>query len=176
MSRKEYQQAYFQANKDRLAAKRKQYYQDNKETILAQQKQWKIDYSEANGVTYHNQYDKVRKQIDPLFKLSKNIKSLIRETIKNNGFKKNSKSVDILGCSYEQFKQHLESMFEPWMNWNNYGNPNDKTITPNKTWDIDHIIPISSATNDKEIIELNHYTNLRPLCSYQNRWIKRDGY
>ena len=40
-------------------------------------------------------------------------------------------------------------------------------------WDIDHIIPVSSATTKEEINKLNHYTNLQPLCSKINRDIKR---
>lgn len=45
----------------------------------------------------------------------------------------------------------------------------------NKSWDIDHIIPIDSAINEVDIIRLNHYTNLQPLCSYMNRYIKRNN-
>jgi len=67
----------------------------------------------------------------------------------------------------------LEKQFESWMNWNNKGNPKDGKFEINKTWDIDHIIPLSSATTEEELIKLNHYTNLRPLCSYYNRWIKK---
>jgi hypothetical protein len=44
----------------------------------------------------------------------------------------------------------------------------------NYGWDIDHIIPVSSATSEEEVIKLNHYTNLQPLCSKINRNIKKD--
>lgn len=71
----------------------------------------------------------------------------------------------------ETFKLHLENQFESWMNWRNKGLYNG---TPNFGWDIDHIIPLSSAVNETDIIKLNHYTNLRPLCSYVNRYVKRD--
>jgi hypothetical protein len=86
---------------------------------------------------------------------------------------KKSKSIEILGCSFEEFKLYLESKFEPWMTWENKGLYNGEL---NYGWDIDHIIPISSATTEEEIIKLNHYTNLQPLCSKVNRDIKKDNY
>ena len=48
------------------------------------------------------------------------------------------------------------------MNWDNYGS----------FWSIDHIIPISSAKTEEDVLKLNHFSNLRPLCSYKNRHIK----
>ena len=57
------------------------------------------------------------------------------------------------------------------MNWDNYGNYNG---TLDFGWDVDHIIPISSAKTEEELYTLNHYTNMRPLCSYTNRYIKRN--
>ena len=72
---------------------------------------------------------------------------------------------------YEDFKNHIESQFEHWMNWDNYGLCNNDF---NYGWDIDHIIPCASAKSKEELLKLNHYTNLRPLCSHVNRNIKRD--
>ena len=37
-----------------------------------------------------------------------------------------------------------------------------------------HITPLSSVDNENDIIRLNHYTNLQPLCSKINRDIKKD--
>jgi hypothetical protein len=55
------------------------------------------------------------------------------------------------------------------MTWDNKGLYNKKL---NYGWDIDHIIPLSLAKTEEEIIKLNHYTNLQPLCGYTNRYIK----
>ncbi len=60
------------------------------------------------------------------------------------------------------------------MTWENKGNPKDGIHEPNKTWDIDHIIPTSTAITEEDVIRLNHYTNLQPLCSFYNRNIKKD--
>ena len=35
-------------------------------------------------------------------------------------------------------------------------------------WHLDHIIPISLATTEEEIIKLNHYTNFQPLWAEEN--------
>ena len=77
----------------------------------------------------------------------------------------------ILGCNSQTLKQHLESKFESWMNWDNYGKYNG---CEHYGWDIDHIIPISSENTIDGIERLNHYSNLQPLCSYYNRNIKKD--
>ena len=57
------------------------------------------------------------------------------------------------------------------MTWENYGLYNGEL---NYGWDIDHIIPQSYGNTEEEIIKLNHYTNLQPLCSKVNRDIKRN--
>jgi hypothetical protein len=63
--------------------------------------------------------------------------------------------IDLLGCSVEECKQHLEFQFKPEMNWNNYGN----------IWEIDHIKPCSNfdLTNTEQQKQCFHYTNLQPL-------------
>lgn len=59
------------------------------------------------------------------------------------------------------------------MSWENYGKIEFDQF--NIGWDIDHIIPISTATTEDEVIKLNYFTNLKPLCSYTNRYIKKDS-
>jgi hypothetical protein len=58
------------------------------------------------------------------------------------------------------------------MTWDNHGLYNG---TEGFGWDIDHIIPLSSAINETDIIKLNHYFNLQPLCSKINRDVKRNN-
>lgn len=133
-------------------------------------------YRENNPDKIKEQYNKSvkkRKAVDELFRLKCGVRSSISKTLKRFNINKNDKTSDILGCSFEEFKIYLESKFEPWMNWDNYGNPKDGILEPDKTWDIDHIIPLVSATTEEDIIRLNHYTNLQPLCSYNNRFIKK---
>jgi hypothetical protein len=140
----------------------------NKEKVKKSRDKWK-----NNNRDNINFYTRNKRLTDEMFKLTSNIRTSISNIITKNGYTKKSRTHEILDCSFEEFKQHLESKFEDWMNWDNYGNPKDGIYEPNKTWDIDHIIPTNSAITEEELIELNHYTNLQPLCSYYNRVIKR---
>ncbi len=132
----------------------KQYYQDNKEKIKQ----------------CTNENIKNRMNIDEAFKLKRSLSTLIRNSFNCKDLKKCDKTINILGCSIEYFKEYLESKFENWMCWQNKGLYNG---TLNYGWDIDHIIPLSSVNTLDEIINLCHYTNLQPLCSYTNRYIKK---
>ena len=177
----EYLLVYKKNNRKKLSEKRKEYYEKNKVSHLEYRKK----YNEKNKVLiseYNKKYreknrgrfndrQKVRRKTEPLFKLKCSIRSRILTAFKQKGYSKKSKTHQILGCSFEELKIHLEVMFEPWMSWDNFGIYNGDL---NYGWDIDHIIPLSSAETEEDVIRLNHYTNLQPLCSRTNRNIKRD--
>lgn len=172
---KTYNAQYRLENKNKIKEYEKQRFQQNKKEILTKHKIYKLKNKERDRVKNNlqkNNYKKKRCANDPLYKLKINIRSLIANSIKKRGYRKNSKTQDILGCTPEFFKQHLESLWEPWMNWDNYGLYNGQS---NYGWDIDHIIPITIGLTENEVIKLNHYTNLQPLCSYNNRYVKKNN-
>jgi hypothetical protein len=94
----------------------------------------------------------LKRQTNTLFKLRSNIGTSIANAIAAQGYKKTAQTATILGCSFQQFKQHLESQFLHGMSWDN-----------RELWHIDHIVPVSFAENEQELLMLNHYSNLRPL-------------
>lgn len=200
--RKIIQQRYREKNRELLAQKNKEYKERNKEKISQQNKEYKEnnkerdkekrkedskryrdknkeklalskkEYYEANKEKrreYFREYKKNRKQNDKLYFLKEKYRNILYKAIKYKT-SKNGASETILGCSYEQFKQYLESKFEPWMTWDNYGLYNGY---PNHGWDIDHIVALNKAINEDELLKLNHYSNLQPLCSKLNRDIKK---
>ena len=124
-------------------------------------KEYKRRFLEKNP-EYYKDYDKP------------NIRRNIYTSFKNNGFKLPLKYLEILGCSREYFISYIESKFEPWMNWDNYGRKNGVTKSINVSWDLDHIIPSSSAKTIEDCVRLNHYTNFQPLCSFTNEVIKNN--
>ena len=116
----------------------------------------------------------LKRMEDPLYKLkvsfSRRLNKLLKR-IKANRSTNKPYYLDKLGCSFEEFKIYLESKFEDWMTWENYGLYNGEL---NYGWDIDHIIPSVTAKTEDDIYNLSHYTNLQPLCSRINRDIKKD--
>jgi hypothetical protein len=159
-------------NKEHISQRDKKYYAQNKNKLNEMQRGY---YASNNGKEKKtNYYLKNKKEInlkkknrrltDPIYKLSVNTRTLIRATIKRQNHKKNNKTVNILGCSILDFKTYIERQFESWMTWKNHGNYD----VNKKTWQLDHIIPISSAKTEEELIQLNHYTNFQPLLAIEN--------
>ena len=171
-----YRIKYNKENKEKKKLSSKKWRENNKEKLKEyyiyhlikdkeKKKIYKKRYNEENKEKI-NFANRSRYKNDILYRLKLVVKSSIRRLIKNQV--SNSK---ILGCSYLEFKFHLESNFKPWMTWDNYGLYNGEF---NHGWDIDHIVPLSSAKTESDLIKLNHYTNLVPLCSKTNRYIKKD--
>ena len=79
----------------------------------------------------------------------------IRESLM--GKKNNHTWTALVGYSLEQLINHLQSKFNIWMTWDNYGN----------FWHIDHIIPKSafkySSYDEPEFFECWALANLQPL-------------
>ena len=166
---------YANLNKGKKKKDDKEYALKNKEILNIKKRNWAIANKEKVKIAKTKHFIK-KLHKDPLFKLKHNIGCAIRQAFKRKGYTKNSKTFIILGCTYEEFNNYIESKWEPWMNWLNYGVSVNKELSPNNTWDIDHIEPLSNAKTEDDIIRLNHYTNLQPLCSYYNRFIKKNNY
>ena len=151
---------YFHKNKEKYA----EYVEVNKDKI----KDYQAQYREENREELNKKLiSKI--QSDPLLRIKTNIRNRISKLkIRKVG----GKTQNILGCSFQEFRKHIENKFEPWMNWDNYGRYNGEF---NYGWDLDHIVPLSSAKSEEEVVKLNHYTNFQPLCSKTNRNIKRDN-
>lgn len=132
-------------------------------------KKYLIEYNLINK-DKQREYKKIyaynRRHSDDLFRFKTTLRSNILGAFKKTNNKKTSSTVDILGCSVSDFKKYIESNFEDWMHWSNFGNKKDEF---NRSWELDHVIPLCTAKTKEEIIMLNHYTNFQPLCSKINR-------
>lgn len=152
----------------------KKTYESRKDTQSEKNKEYLKLYQKENKDRINERmrsYKKNRKKIDTLYKCSLILSQIVNNSIKLYKIEKSKRSKDIIGLSNIEFRSYIESKFEPWMNWENYGLYNGEL---NYGWDIDHIIPLASAKTEDELLNLNYYTNLQPLCSYTNRYIKKD--
>ena len=172
--------AYREKNKEKLAAKSKARYLKNQERILANLKEKRKDPEcrKKKAIADKKWRDKNTEHLRKYFRdrarliyktPSGKLKSQIRksarrinEAMLGKGKPKVS-SLKQLGCTIEEYQAHIESQWEPWMNWENYGPDLDTQ------WQIDHIIPIDwFEKNSSNPHEANHYSNLRPLKGRDN--------
>ena len=107
-------------------------------------------------IEYSKKYIKNRLKTDSLFKLLYTLRKRTRQVFKNKKFIKPSTRL-LIGEDLSFVKNYLENQFTEGMSWENHGK-----------WHIDHIIPLSSASNESELIKLCHYTNLQPLWAFDN--------
>lgn len=134
-------------------------------------KKWWTEYREHNREKI-NKNNRVRYSNIEV-KLRKRCSHSIRRALKHD---KKTSFINKLPYTIKELKNHLESQFESWMTWENWGSyvlehwDDDDSST--WTWQIDHIIPQSKLPYDS----MNHpnfkkcwcLTNLRPLNSKHN--------
>ena len=78
----------------------------------------------------------------------------LRDLISNFDSVGNNRIENLFYVDKQGFMDHLESLFEPGMSWNNYG-----------AWHLDHKTNLSvfNFLDPKVIEKANHYTNIRPM-------------
>jgi hypothetical protein len=103
------------------------------------------------------EYNKMKMKTDVNFKIVRNLRNRLWYAVK--GLSKSKHTLELLGCSIENLKLHLESKFQPGMSFSNYGK-----------WHIDHIKPCASfdLSKSSEQRKCFNYLNLQPLWAEEN--------
>lgn len=146
-------------------------YEENREKEIVRCRQWKAEnpekvreaaqrwYGENPG--YYNEYKKVRRSQDPAFALAcatrTRINSALCAAVGSPG--KAGPALELLGCSADEFRLHLEGLWEPGMSWDNWGD-----------WHVDHVVPVAAhdLTTDEGQRAAFHFTNCQPLWAGDN--------
>ena len=115
-------------------------------------KQYRENYKPRN-----REQRKERRNTDPIFNLTNRMRGRLRKYLIILNISKKNKTFEIVGCSPQFLKEHLEKQFIDGMTWEN-----------RSEWHIDHKIPLSSAKTEEELYKLCHYTNLQPLWAEEN--------
>lgn len=170
---------YRQTEQYKITAKKanEKYDANNKEKVKAKNRRvkaaWRKRNSEENKRRLREYYAKNRDRMcrknteyvlckrveDPYFRLVSNLRSRLRNALKDQAACKAGKSFELIGCDSTTLRKHLEKQFTLGMCWDNYGE-----------WHVDHIRPCSSfdLSNEKEQKECFHFTNLQPLWAADN--------
>lgn len=139
---------YYINNRQKINNIALRYYHKHKDKIKKQRK----NYSKTSANYYRN-----RRKNDITYRLKKNISNSFRKSLTKNGYSKKSRSYEILGIDWINFKKYIENQFTDDMSWDNFDQIH-----------IDHKIPIAAANTEFEVIALNHYTNLQPMWAKDN--------
>lgn len=136
-------------NREKKAVRAALYYQENRDDIVRRARE--------------------REEANPWMKLRGHIRTRVHEALKDTGRSKGGKSITRwLPYTLMDLRTHIESQFEDWMTWSNYGPLKDGR----RTWQLDHIVPqslFSYDSMDSEEFRLCwDLKNLRPLDSVQN--------
>lgn len=122
-------------------------------------KQWHKDNKEKV-----NEYKRIKREKDPSFKIACNLRKRLSFLLSKCIHDKTEQTLSLLGCTMQEFMNHLQSLFKEGMSFENYGK-----------WHIDHKLPCASfdLTQLEQRKICFHYSNMQPLWDYENR-IKSD--
>ena len=144
---------YRKANPELLKQQAKKYYGANKDAINVASRA----YYRANKTRINKQktaYEKNKYHTDPTFRTERLCRRRIQLALA--GKNKSASTLDLLGCTAEHARFHIESQFTEGMTWDNIH--------------IDHIQPCASfdLEDPNEQRKCFHYTNLQPLLAEDN--------
>lgn len=149
---------------------RKTYYYKHHDEVLKRMSDFKKKFKESLTPEQTKQRNKevtskylARRKKYPEIRIKQNLRSRLVMAIKNINKKTSiltNRTMDYVGCTKEELKNHIESLWKKDMNWENYGE-----------WEIDHVYPLSRIDIRKEenIYKVMNYRNLQPLWGKENR-------
>lgn len=160
--RKAYMKKWESEHKEERKEYRRKQYAKNRERNIEKNRKWKEEHKE-HVREYSREYVKRKKEEDSLYYLTTRIRKMVSKVIHKNGYTKKSKTFKILGCSFDFLMNYLFDNAKK-----RYINFTEQDFLIKGKYHIDHIVPLSTATNEDELIKLNHYMNLQLLTAKDN--------
>jgi len=148
---------HYWKNVDKMREEKRQYVERSKPQKIA----YDAEYRKANKdkiAAYKKNWESKKKD-DPIFKIKRNLRRRVHHALM--GRTKSDNTFNLIGCSAEEFKAHIESLWLEGMSWDNYG-PSG--------WHVDHIKECHTfdLSDPKQQKECFHYSNQRPLWAKDN--------
>jgi len=151
---KTYNSQYAQNHKEEL----KKYRQDNSKHIKKRIKEWK---SRPENKKKMNEQTKKRYRENPVERLKSILSTTVWQFCKGRGSVKRGRTHELLGYTAKECNEHIESLFQEGMTWDNQGK--------NGGWEIDHVKPQSHFTSIGQLKECFALSNLKPEWGEWNR-------
>lgn len=170
-SRKIQYSEYYKRNRDKILEYCKEYAAKNAERRREVAKKWAIENRERRLESARNwcknnkekrraieRRSRKKRKSEPAYIVASAVQSSFGRLIRRGRSMRFSEYVDF---TPEEFKLHMEALFQPGMTWDNYGE-----------WHVDHIIPKSwflfdSVEDDTVKLAWSLY-NLQPLWAHDN--------
>lgn len=154
----EYHKRKYSLEKEKLKLKSRNYYHQNKEKIAPKLKAYRAR-PEIKARRREHRANVLMK--DPNFVLSMRLRGRLKKVLKQQSVRKTNSFIHLLGCSLDELKVYIQSLFTEGMTW-------DKLLSGEIH--IDHIIPCCAFdfSNVEEQKKCFHYTNLQPLWKSEN--------
>ena len=147
----------------------RKYYHNNIEAGRGRCRKWSSakkenqEYTKKNGKKADRKTRAIEAMTDPIFSIVERTRARIRKTITRAYRKPNKRQniIDLLGCSYEDLKLHIESQFTNGITW-------EKCMLGEIH--LDHIRPLASfdLSDAEQQKHAFHFTNVDPRWRADN--------
>jgi hypothetical protein len=150
----------YEKHKDKIKAQSRidssNYYYANREVIKEKMKIRERAYGPRR-----NELRRIKRQTNPEYRIVTCLRARLGGFV--TGTHKSAPTLELLGCTLEELRKHLESLWQTGMNWDNHGFGDDK-------WHIDHKRPCASfdLNEPAQQRECFHYSNLQPMWQKDN--------
>jgi len=151
-------------NKDWIREYRKSYaerrrflYHQNKGQILPRKRELAKTYKYRARI---QSYRRRRRRQDIQFTLKDRLRVTMSRALRRQFVKKSLRTMELIGCTPEELRSHIEHQFKPGMTWQN-----------RNEWHVDHIRPLASfdlRDVEQQRIAFN-WKNLQPLWAWENQ-------
>jgi len=145
---------WYKDNPAQAKASRRKWYEANPDKVAASRKRFRLKDPEGFRA-YMNAYMTRRYHTDMNYR----VRSILNARIRSN-IRKNAGTMDIVGCSMEEFVDWIEVQFDEHMTWDNMGS----------YWHFDHVTPCASfdLSRPEQVMQCFDWKNLRPLEGREN--------
>lgn len=155
---KSYRRQYRERNPEKIRRIKRAWRDANRSRVRETSAAWKANHADA--VAMHSLTARAKRSSCPVKRARKNLGTQLSNAVKTASMSKKLSILDVLDCTIQELRIHLESLFTDGMSWDNYGKGPGK-------WHIDHVTPLSMF-NDPHDKRAWSKINLQPMWEGEN--------